>query len=68
MNNAYGIKQIWKWYMVQNDHNSEYEKLLHEQLMDRKQKSEIVKRQCIAWLKENDMAWYMYICMIDSEW
>ena len=46
--------------MVQNDHNSEYENLLHEQLTDRNQRSEIVKRQYITWLKENDMPWHAY--------
>ena len=33
--------------IVQNNQNSEYENLLHEQLTDRNQRSEIVKRQCI---------------------
>ena len=46
--------------MVQNNHNCEYENLLHEQLTDRSQRSETVKRQCITWLKENDMPWHAY--------
>ena len=34
--------------MAQNNHNCEYENLLHEQLTDRSQRSETVKRQHIT--------------------
>ena len=34
--------------MVQNNHNCEYENLLHEQPTDRNQRNETVKRQCIT--------------------
>ena len=34
--------------IVQNNHNSEYDNLLHEQLTDKNQRNEIVKGQCIT--------------------